>query len=131
MDFVGPTSWSTGTKSAVQESSHLLTYIHADLVTYKHTDPVTYILTDILQESSNLSDLEKYFIPVEMSQMTNLEFKKLCLPVQESSDLLTYIHPDLVTYKDIDPVTYKLTDLLQESSNLSDLEKPSVPVETS
>jgi len=57
MDFVGPTSWSTGTKSAVQESSHLLTYIHPDLLTYKHTDPVTYELTDFLQESSNLSEI--------------------------------------------------------------------------
>ena len=67
MEFVGPTSWSTGTKSAVQESSHLLTYNHPDLVTYIHTDPVTYILTDRLQESSNLSDLEKPSVPVEMS----------------------------------------------------------------
>ena len=73
MEFVGPTSWSTGTKSAVQESSHLLTYNHPDLVTYIHTDPVTYILTDRLQESSNLLT---YNYP----------------------DLVTYIHTDPVTY---------------------------------
>jgi len=56
---------------------------------------VTYIPTDLLQESSNLFDLEKPFVPVEMSQITDMGSEKFRYPVQESSNPLTYIHPDI------------------------------------
>ena len=73
-------------------------------MTYKHTDPVTYILTDLCQESSNLSEMEKPSVPVEMSQITELGSQKFCFPVQESSNLVRLANKTVDVARTRDPL---------------------------